>query len=174
MIDYRIKTVDGYPEKIGELVSMLEHTRAVTKEDLRGVSREDLDFAADEHSNTIGALLIHIASIEFVHQVISFKKRDLTEAEWKSWGTALQLGKGARRQFQNHDLEFYINHLDQVRTQTMEGLRKYTDDWLFEERHWENGKAYNPYYLWFHVLEDEINHRGQIRTVKRMIANASS
>lgn len=29
-IDYRIRSVDGYTKKIGELVSMLEHTRAVT------------------------------------------------------------------------------------------------------------------------------------------------
>ena len=34
------------------------------------------------------------------------------------------------------------------------------------EGRWENGIVYNQYYLWFHVLEDEISHRGQIRTIK--------
>ena len=32
-----------------------------------------------------------------------------------------------------------------------------------------NGIAYNHYYLWFHVMEDEINHRGQIRSIKRLL-----
>ena len=34
------------------------------------------------------------------------------------------------------------------------------------ERKWPNGVAYNQHYLWFHVLEDEISHRGQIRMLK--------
>lgn len=34
------------------------------------------------------------------------------------------------------------------------------------ERKWPNGVAHNQYYLWFHVLEDEISHRGQIRMMK--------
>lgn len=36
------------------------------------------------------------------------------------------------------------------------------------EGRWENGIVYNQYYLWFHVLEDEISHRGQIRTIKEI------
>jgi uncharacterized damage-inducible protein DinB len=40
---------------------------------------------------------------------------------------------------------------------------------LFEERQWDNGVTHNYYYLWFHVLEDEISHRGQIRAIRRAI-----
>lgn len=37
------------------------------------------------------------------------------------------------------------------------------------ERKWPNGVAYNQHYLWFHVLEDEISHRGQIRMLKNKL-----
>ncbi len=29
--------------------------------------------------------------------------------------------------------------------------------------------AHNQYYLWFHVLEDEMSHRGQIRMIKNKL-----
>ncbi len=169
MIDYRIKAKRGSSEKMGELMSMLEHTRAVTLEEIKGLRQEDLDYLADEGANTIGALLLHIASIEFVHQVISFEKRDLNEAEFQKWKTALELGGPARSAIRDYPLEYYINELAQFRQHTIMELEKHDDDWLMEEKQWENGVSYNNYYLWFHVFEDEINHRGQIRSIKRLL-----
>lgn len=53
MIDYRIKPVGDFGEKIGELVSMLEHTRTVTLQDIAGLAQGELDFLPDENSNSI-------------------------------------------------------------------------------------------------------------------------
>lgn len=39
-IDYRIRSVGGYTKNIGELVSMLEHTRAVAFLEIRDLSVE--------------------------------------------------------------------------------------------------------------------------------------
>ncbi|MCM3707255.1 hypothetical protein M3205_16215 [Cytobacillus firmus] len=44
MIDYRIKQVMGYDEKIGVLVSMLEHARSVTFKDVADLTQNELDF----------------------------------------------------------------------------------------------------------------------------------
>ncbi|MCP3740927.1 DinB family protein [Rossellomorea sp. BNER] len=170
MIDYRIKTDGDFSEKIGELVSMLEHTRAVTLEEIKSLSQKDLDYLVDEGSNTIGSLLLHIASIEFVHQVISFEERDINEAELQKWKAGLELGQQARNTIRKNSLEFYLNELSQVREQTLIQLKRFSDEWLFEEKQWGNGVPYNNYYLWFHVFEDEINHRGQIRTIKRNLS----
>ncbi len=63
-IDYRIRSVDGYTKKIGELVSMLEHTRAVTLGEVKNLSVEQLDLIMQSSGNSIGALLKHIAAIE--------------------------------------------------------------------------------------------------------------
>ncbi|TYS18551.1 DinB family protein [Rossellomorea vietnamensis] len=169
MIDYRIRSNGGFTEKMGELVCMLEHTRAVTLEEIKELKQWDLDFRVDESSNSIGALLHHIASIEFVHGIISFHGRDLNDVELNKWRTALELGEQARKTIQKQPIEYYINQLSEVRKSTLSQLQKLNDDWLAEENKWGNGVPYNNYYLWFHVMEDEINHRGQIRTIKRQL-----
>ncbi|WP_431803673.1 DinB family protein [Halobacillus andaensis] len=170
MIDYRINRVEGFSDKIGELVSMLVHTREVTLGEIKNLRQDELDYLIDEGSNSIGALLLHIASIEFVHQVISFEERDIHENEFKKWKEALELGPQARNMIRNNSLTYYLEELAQVRQQTLSKLKACNDEWLFKEKHWENGIPYNNYYLWFHVLEDEINHRGQIRVIKRVLS----
>ncbi|WP_099157087.1 DinB family protein [Virgibacillus ndiopensis] len=171
MIDYRIKTKDNFTEKLGELACMLEHSREVTLSEISHLNQKDLDYLPNDSSNSIGSLLLHIASIEYVHQVISFEKRDLTKDEYLKWGTALELGDKAREGIRNLSIEYYLDKLSEVREFTLTYLKSKDDKWLFEENKWDNGISYNNYYLWFHVMEDEINHRGQIRRIKRLLKN---
>ena len=91
-IDYRIRSVDGYT-KNRELVSLLEHTRAVTLGEVKNLSVEQLDLIMQSGGNSIGALLKHIAAIEKVHQLISFQDRDFTKEELEIWEGALYLGE---------------------------------------------------------------------------------
>lgn len=169
MIDYRIRTKDVFTDKIGELVSMLEHTREITLSEINSLRQIDLDFIPNDFSNSIGALLLHISSIEFVHQIIAFENRNLSENEQLKWGSALELGEKAKVCIKDKPLDYYLKELYQVRENTLIHLKSKTDSWLYEEHKWENGVPYNNYYLLFHVMEDEINHRGQIRTIKRLL-----
>ncbi|WP_404452159.1 DUF664 domain-containing protein [Virgibacillus necropolis] len=171
MIDYRIIPKENFTDKIGELVSMLEHTRDVTLFEISNLNQSNLDYLQNDSSNSIGSLLSHIASIEFVHQVISFENRDLFEDEYLKWGTALELGDKAREVIKKQSLDYYLDELSQVRETTLSYLKSKKDSWLFYENKWGNDVSYNNYYLWFHVMEDEINHRGQIRTIKRLLKN---
>lgn len=170
MIDYRIKTDLKFTQRIGELASMMEHTRSITLAEVANLTQAELDYLEDESSNTIGGLLLHIASIEFVHQVISFEGRDINEQELQEWKSALTLGKNAIHEIKGHDIQFYLDKLSLVREKTLIQFKRLNDEWLFEENQWGNGVPYNNYYLWFHVMEDEINHRGQIRAIKRKSA----
>ena len=164
-IDYRIRSVDGYTKNIGELVSMLEHTRAVTLQGIKDLSVEQLDSIIPSGGNSIGALLKHIAAIEKAHQLISFQERDFTKEELEIWEDALYLGE-AGRTICSHEIQYYVQLLQSVREETLEYLSEQDDEWLMSERKWPNGVAHNQYYLWFHVLEDEISHRGQIKMLK--------
>ena len=164
-IDYRIRSADGYTKNIGELVSMLEHTRAVTLQEINDLSVEQLDFIMTSGGNSIGALLNHIAAIEKAHQLISFQERDFTKEELEIWEDALYLGK-AGRTIRGNEIQYYIQILQSVREESLKYLNEQDDEWLMSERKWPNGVAYNQHYLWFHVLEDEISHRGQIRMMK--------
>ncbi|MDD1370872.1 DinB family protein, partial [Bacillus sp. MHSD17] len=161
-IDYRIRSVDGYTKNIGELVSMLEHKRAVTLQEIKDLSVEQLDLIMPSGGNSIGALLKHIAAIEKAHQLISFQECDFTKEELEIWEDALYLGE-AGRTICGHDIQYYVQLLQSVREESLKYLSEQDDEWLMSERKWPNDVAYNQHYLWFHVLEDEINHRGQIR-----------
>ncbi len=169
MIEYTVRSKEGFTDKIGELVWMLNRTREITLNEISSLTKKELDFLVHDEGNTIGALLSHIAAIEAVHTVISFENRDFNEEELAKWRDSLMLGDSARKTIINHDINFYINNLQKVRSKTIEGLREKGDQWLYEERKWPNGVAYNQYYLWYHVMEDEISHRGQIRLIKQKI-----
>jgi hypothetical protein len=168
LIDYRIKPAAGYGRRVADVVSMLEHSRSVTLSEIQGLDQSRLDFLLDDTSNSIGALLMHMAAIEFVHTIITFEHRDLNEDERAKWETALELGNLAREKYTGKDLEFYMAELDAVRRNTLEKLKDADEDWLLKDHHWENGLAYNHYWMWFHVIEDEVSHRGQIKLLKRL------
>lgn len=80
------------------------------------------------------------------------------------------LGEGSQPLLTGNTLDYYIEGLSAVREATLQKLQEKDDAWLYEERSWPNGTAYNMYYLWFHVLEDEISHRGQIRAAMRRLS----
>ncbi|WP_186577025.1 DinB family protein [Aquibacillus kalidii] len=169
MVTYEVVAKEGFTEKIGELVFQLEHVREVTIQEISDLKVQELDHLNYINDNSIGALLLHIAAIEKVHQLISFKERDFNKEEYSIWEAAIELGDKGRNQIHSLSVPHYIEKLQQVRADTLQHLKQKDDEWLMEKREWPNGIAYNNFYLWFHVLEDEINHRGQIRAIKRQL-----
>lgn len=172
MIDYRIRPMEGFDDKLGELVSMLEHARGITLKDISSLSQDDLDYLPDESSNSIGALLMHIASVEFAYQIISFEHRDINKNERLKWEAALELEDKAKDEIKGKPLDYYLNVLSETREKTLSLLKSQKDNWLYEEQNW--GTPINNYWMWFHVMEDEISHRGQVRTIKRLLNNKVS
>ena len=59
--------------------------------------------------------------------------------------------------------------LDEVRTQTLRELAQRDDAWLDEESPFWSGLPANNYFKWFHVFEDELNHRGQMRWLRQRL-----
>ncbi|UJF26822.1 DUF664 domain-containing protein [Planococcus sp. 107-1] len=168
-MNYTIKPLQGFSGKIGELLFQLDHTRSLTKAEVAGLGEIELDYMEEAASNSIGALLYHMAAIEKVHQVIAFEKRDLTEKELADWSAALELGERGQKEIHGKPLDFYLHLLDDTRKETLRLFKEKEDLWLYEEGVWPNGVSFNQYYLWFHVMEDEISHRGQIRLIKRKL-----
>jgi uncharacterized damage-inducible protein DinB len=167
---YKIQDLDGYSSQISHLISMMNYARITTFDAVKGLNVSELDFLLDEKANTIGMLLLHIASVEYVYHKTTIEKRSLTKDEEECWLPALNLGEQGREKIKGNPLEFYIEQLVEVRKKTLEDMRKLEDSWLYTETdYWDNKKA-NNYFKWFHVLEDEINHRGQIRLIRKRIS----
>lgn len=160
----RIEPIAGYSPAIGRLVCMLTYARSTTLAAVEGLTIEELDYLHDAESNSIGALLAHVAAVEASYQVLTFEERLPSPQESELRSTPLKLGANARRSLRGYPLEHYLERLAAARQITLEMLAARDDDWL--ERSVTPAPRINAHWGWFHVAEDEINHRGQIRWLR--------
>lgn len=163
---FLIGDIPGFTPQIGRLVSMMSYARHTTLSEVGGLKVKQLDYLHDPKSNSIGALLFHIAAVEMWYQAETFFGRELDAEEIVEWGSALDLGEVARREIKGHDLSFYLSRLERVRARTLAELERREDKWLEERTPW-GGQEANNYFKWFHVLEDEFSHGGQIRWLRK-------
>jgi uncharacterized damage-inducible protein DinB len=163
---YVIGDVAGFTPEIGRLVSMLNYVRHTTLEAVAGLAPSQLDYMPDARSNSIGALLSHVAAAEVGYQAATFHERELSAQEKDKWGAAFALGDRSRQEIRGHDLAYYLTRLEEVRAVTLLELGRLDDTWLETETMFRSGQRINNYFKWFHVLGHEINHRGQIRWLR--------
>lgn len=164
MPSYQILPLRGYTPTVGRLVAMLSYAREATWRAVEGLSGEQLDRLHDSSSNSIGALLAHVAAVERGYQVVTFESRAPTAAEHAAWSPALTLGEKARREIRGHELQFYLDDLRRTREATLAALAGKDDAWL--EAPLSVAPNLNAHWAWFHVAEEEISHRGQIRWLR--------
>jgi len=143
---------------------MLSYARLTLLAAVEGLSLEDLDHLHDATSNSIGALLAHVAAVEHFYQVLTFEERKPSASEEAPWLAALDLGEEGRRQLRGRALRSYVDELAEARRITLAGLAERDDAWL--ERPLAAAPEMNAHWGWFHVAEDEISHRGQIRWLR--------
>ena len=147
---------------------MLTYARSTTLAAVDGLSLAELDHLHDAESNSIGALLAHIAAVERSYQIMTFEERLLSAEENERWSIPLKLGAGARRSLRGHALDHYLEELTLVRKATLDALAARDDVWL--DRPVAPAPRINAHWAWFHVAEDEINHRGQMRWLRARLA----
>ena len=164
MTAYRILPIPGYTPTIGRLVGMLTYARHTTLAAVNGLTPAQLDHLHDDRSNSIGALLAHIAAVERGYQIVTFEEREPSPSETAAWSPALKLGDEGRQKIRGNDLAFYTEELIRTRQATLAALAQHDDAWL--EAPLTIAPNLNAHWAWFHVAEDEINHRGQIRWLR--------
>jgi len=159
----------GFTPHIGTMVSMMNWMRDTILYPVRNMKMKDLDHLHDKNSNSIGAMLFHLAATERFYQLNTFDGRD-----WGDWpkedsemySVAMGLGDEGRKTIKGHKIEFYLDLLKKVRNQTLEEFARRDDDWLMAvDKNWGWGPT-NNYCKWFHVCEHESNHNGQIKYLK--------
>jgi uncharacterized damage-inducible protein DinB len=169
LASFVIGPTPGYSPGIGRLVSMMTFVRWTTLRAVEGLTIAQLDHLHDESSNSIGALLAHIASVEVAYQRITFAGRGVSSTREAEWLMATQLGDRARQEIRGKPLAHYIEGLEEVRAFTLGELAHHDDRWLDETTTFWQGRQANNYFKWFHVVEDELNHRGQIRWLRKRL-----
>lgn len=171
-MENKIITVKGYDFQIGILVCEMLYVRNCTFELTKNLSICELDYNFDDLSNSIGTLLLHISALEFKFNLNHFLKRPINNTEYQMFNKAMPIVMD-KRLIYNNELEFYIETLEEVRNSTLKHLKKLNDQWLFEVIKNPQGKIIgNNFYLIKHILNDEINHQGQIKLIlKRLRKN---
>ena len=91
-VPFLIGDIPGFTPQIARLVSMMNYVRGTTLQAVAGLGVDELDYLHDPQSNSIGALLSHIAAAEVGYQVATFEARNLSEDERLEWGAAIELG----------------------------------------------------------------------------------
>ncbi|MEP7145476.1 MAG: DinB family protein [bacterium] len=166
---FLITEIPGYTPHISRLICMMNYARRITLGIIKGLSIKDLDYLIDKDSNSIGALLMHLAAVEYYYQAFTFEERELSNEERNKWKAGIELGEIARSEIKGNDLEYYIKILTDLRKRTLELFKEKNDEWLHKEFAFWGGAPSNSYFVWFHVYEDEINHRGQISWIKKRL-----
>jgi len=171
---YLIGPIDGYSPNIGTLLSTMNMMRYWVIETVKYLSKEQLDYQLDEKSNSIGAMLLHLAATERYYQLNTFNELDWgtwSDEIKKEWDVPMNLGDQGRKQITGNDIDYYLSKLEEVREITKIEFAKRDDDWLSKSEPFFEDKPTNNYAKWFHVCEHESNHNGQIKLIKGRLPN---
>lgn len=169
---YIIGPKEGYAPEIGTLLSTMTMMRTWLIHSVKDLTVEQLDFQIDEQSNSIGAMLLHLAATERYYQLNTFE-----ELEWGSWNDEIKkewdvpmgLGANGREQIKGNKVEYYLSKLEEVRENTKKEFAKRDDDWLNKTEAFFQNQPTNNYCKWFHVCEHESNHNGQVKFIKKRL-----
>ena len=165
----------GSPQ-IGILVSQMAWIRESVIRATAGLTQPYLDFLVDSKSNTIGALLMHLAATDVIYQDLTFNHLQEFSPENKiKWGVPMELGDEGRKQIKGHDLNYYISLMTEVRETTLKEFKKRDDKWFAEvDPHFFGNMPTNNFCKWFHVCEHEANHRGQMTVIRKRLPGNNS
>jgi len=161
-----IEVKRGYSPHIGATVSMMEDLKRRVTNSVATLSQKETDFLLDDEANRIGALILHLAATEKYYQVYTFENRGFNDTEKEEWETALNLGDAARESIQNQPIEYYLDIWDDVRNETLRLLKTKDDEWFTSK---VNDSQMNNHWAWYHVMEHQANHMGQIRLIIKRI-----
>ena len=157
---------EEYTPQIGTLVSMLNNLSDRVEYHVKNLDQRELDHLHDEKANSIGALIMHLAAAEKIYQLFTFENRGFNEEEEKFWGPALNLDDAGREAYKGKDVAYYLKIYKEVRAVTLAELKKRDDSWLQKTNPTRDS---NNHYYWFHVMEHQSSHLGQILFLKKRI-----
>ena len=147
------------------MVDMLEDIKDRITAQISNLDQKGTDFLFDEKANSIGAIIMHLVATEAYYQVETLEERSFTEDESNFWRIGLGLGTESRDQLKGKPIKYYLELWQQVRTNTLEGLKTKDDEWFASNI----DETMNYHWAWYHILEHQANHMGQIALIKSRI-----
>ncbi|HQW95476.1 MAG TPA: DinB family protein [Saprospiraceae bacterium] len=168
--EFHINFDNKQDHSIEYLLGILKDTRTTTIMTVRNFSANQLDWQYKEGWNTIGCLLLHISAIEHYFRIVYVEKRDLTEMENIELTPTLDMGGHIPSLIAGKEIDSYLNELTISRQKLLESFKQVnfeTFSKIFQSK--DYGSNSNLAWALFHMIEDEIYHRGQISMIKKLM-----
>jgi uncharacterized damage-inducible protein DinB len=163
---YKVEPREGYSPQIGTMVDMLEEIKDRITKDVQDLTQAETDYLFDEKANSIGALIMHLVATEAYYQVETLEGRAWNEADEDRWGLGAVLTPEAKQALKGKPIQHYLVLWDEIREKTLTGLKSKDDEWFNSDI----DESMNYYWAWFHILEHQANHMGQIALIKNRLA----
>ncbi|WP_397363276.1 DUF664 domain-containing protein [Olleya sp. R77988] len=161
-----IEVKKGFSPDIGVVVSMLDDLKARVTNSVQHLDQEATDFLLDDKANRIGAMIYHLAATEKYYQVYTIENRGYNKEETEKWGVAMNLGDNGRKQLVGKPIQYYLDIWNEVRKETYRLLKTKDDKWFNAK---VKGSNMNNHWAWYHVMEHQANHMGQIRMIAKRV-----
>lgn len=161
-----IEPATGYTPQVGVIVSMLDDLKERITRQVRYLDQEGTDYLMDEEANRIGAMILHLAATEKIYQIMTFENRGYSREEAAFWDTPMNLGSRGRKALVGQPMKYYLDKWEEVRRETKRVLKTKDDEWLNSS---VQGHDMNNHWAWFHVMEHQANHMGQIAMIRKRI-----
>jgi uncharacterized damage-inducible protein DinB len=169
--EVRLLPQPGYTPQIGVLVDMMAYARMTTLQAVKGMTLDELDTIPPGFTNSVGMLLAHIEATDRLYQAVSFEGRNpYPDDDFAPYVGAMTMGQSGER-VTGRDLPTLLAGLQRTREATLAQLARRDDAWLGEIVQvpgWEDFQP-NQHWAWFHVMEDEVSHRGQMRLIRKAL-----
>ncbi len=162
---YEIKPAEGYSPNIGIMVNMLEDLKDRITGQVKDLNQTETDFEFDDKANSIGALVMHLVATEAYFQIETLEVRQLTAEEQKIFGVGGELNDTSKQELKEKAIQHYLDLWNEVRQKTLAGLKTKDDTWFASSV--DDGMNYH--WAWYHVMEHQANHMGQIALVKNRL-----
>lgn len=155
---------------IDYLLGMFDDARATTLQRLENLSKEELHWQFASAWNSISVLLEHIIAASHYFRIWIFEKRMLSEKEEKKYRPGLDMGKYIPELIaKNKDLDYYIEELAASRKLMTEAISKLSKEDFFKKIDaYDKETGSNLAWIFYHVVEDEVHHRGQISYIRKL------
>ena len=145
--------------QIDNMISMLEDLKDRVENKVKNLPQKHVDHLHDPKANRIGALVMHLAAAEVYYQKYTFGESVFEKKNPELWKAGMNLDDAGRELLQGKPISFYLDIYNKVRAKTIEELRKRDDVWF---RKVNTGNSISNQYAWFHVMEHQSSHLGQI------------
>jgi uncharacterized damage-inducible protein DinB len=98
--------------------------------------------------------------------VYTFGGRGFNREEQAKWKAGMDLGDLGRSELKDKPISYYLDIWDEVRKESLRLLKTKDDKWFKSK---VSGSSMNNHWAWYHVMEHQANHMGQIRMIVKRV-----